>query len=56
MMNKLNLGVAIALAVGIGTALGVAFDNIAMGVALGAGFSSILIALRASKNKNHDES
>ena len=55
-MNKLKLGSAIDLAVGIGTALGVAFDNIAMGVALGAAFGSTLIALRSPKNKNHDES
>jgi transketolase N-terminal domain/subunit len=48
-MNKLNMGTAIALGVGIGTALGVAFNNISMGVALGAGLGVAFGAALASK-------
>ena len=50
-MKKLNMGSIIALAIGIGTALGVAFDNIAMGVALGA---AIGVGLSAAFGKKED--
>ena len=40
--DETKYGAYIALGVGIGTALGVAMDNIALGVALGAAFSGMM--------------
>ena len=49
------LGVGIALGAGIGTALGIAFDNLAMGISLGAGLGlvlgSVMGVLRANKSQ-----
>lgn len=39
----------LALCVGIGTALGVAFDNLAMGVGLGAGIGAALQGMTGPK-------
>jgi hypothetical protein len=36
------LGTGIALGAGIGTALGIAFDNLAIGISLGAGLGLVL--------------
>jgi hypothetical protein len=36
MVRRTNLGAGIALGVGVGAALGVAFHNLAMGVGIGA--------------------
>lgn len=54
-MNKLNPGSAMALGIGISTALGVAFDNISMGVALDAAFGAVFGAMLSAKNKNSDD-
>jgi hypothetical protein len=49
------LGVGIALGAGIGTALGIAFDNLSIGIALGTGlglvFGAMVDARRASSSQ-----
>ncbi len=55
-MKKLNMGTIVALGIGVGTALGVAFHNIAVGVALGAGIGAALGAAFTSKNNQADKS
>ncbi|MEM7086935.1 MAG: hypothetical protein AAF489_12175 [Bacteroidota bacterium] len=55
-----RLGVAIALGAGIGTAIGVATDNlglwIALGVAIGAGIGTTLMQQGNKKDNNDDGS
>jgi hypothetical protein len=50
-INEKYTGVAIAIGAGVGTALGVALDNIALGVSLGAGVGMVFAFLRARANK-----
>ena len=54
--NKtMGMGVALALGAGAGVALGVALNNIAFGVAIGAGtFMVFAIALTARKDAGTD--
>ena len=41
-MKKLTFGAMTGIGVGVGTALGVAFDNLSLGVALGIAFSTLV--------------
>lgn len=53
-MNKFshnsNVGFILALGVGVGTALGVALHNIAIGSALGAAFSLLFYSIKIKHN------
>jgi hypothetical protein len=55
-MKKFQMGAFIALCIGIGTALGVAFNNIAMGVAfgaaIGAGLGPVFLPKDDQSNKS----
>jgi uncharacterized membrane protein len=54
-MKKLSMGNFVALSPGVGTAFGVAFDNIAIGVALGAAIGAGLGAAVGNKETQDDE-
>jgi F0F1-type ATP synthase membrane subunit c/vacuolar-type H+-ATPase subunit K len=44
-MNRRSFGAWLAIGIGVGTALGVAFKNIPIGVACGVAFGSLIGAL-----------
>ena len=48
-LNERVLGMALAIGAGVGTALGVALDNIALGVAIGAG-NGVVFAFARARN------
>ena len=48
--RKFNPGAWMAIGIGVGTAIGVAMDNLAVGVGLGAGLGALLMGI-ASKRR-----
>ncbi len=58
-MNKNNyLGIGIALGAGIGTSLGVVFNNIAIGIAIGVGIGTaigLVLSQQASQKEDKTE-
>ena len=52
---KQNLGAWIAIAAGVGAALGTVFGNIGIGIALGAGIGVAIGAVLSQQKKNNDE-
>lgn len=51
-MKKLSMGAATAIGIGIGTAIGVAIDNIAVGIGIGAALGVVFGMNASSKNDN----
>ncbi len=49
------LGAGIALGAGIGTALGIAFDNLAIGISLGAGIGLVLGSIMAAQRSDKSQ-
>jgi len=56
MKNNKNYGLAIALSAGIGTAIGVAMENVTMGIGMGIVISFAIIAGINRKSKNNKNS
>jgi zinc transporter ZupT len=51
---KLNMGTWVALGIGMGTAIGVALDNIGAGIAIGAGMGAALGAAFSDRSGPDD--
>jgi MFS superfamily sulfate permease-like transporter len=54
-MKKNNFGMYIALGAGIGSALGVVFKNIALGVSLGVGLAIMVFFVQQNKNNDSEK-
>ena len=54
-MKKLNMGAALAIGVGLGTAIGVALDNLALGIGIGVAIGTAFGAAAASNQKPDDK-